>query len=317
MYVQNNPLNYVDPTGRHEIGGDDDEVTVNLAQYKNRYEVNKLVTDLKTARSGGRDSANYWVIRSNWGKKFKNESIIPKDSTNNQYKYLFELSTLTRSNSSENSVDNAKWGTAQLLTYLDKHITPKEHKYVTVQITTFIPYKRIGGIGLGDNRDLWEKGTHRTQHSVVVDFETGKIVSESKDASGSEIDVPYIYNNLSDPPSTDGLRAESILQDGVLSVKMSGEVASLDLKKIPGLNISYNFKVMLDANGIDKVPTLVGKHDGFPAYEVLVIPQGGVAYGYGYDPRESGDNIATTDNILSLLGSMEWEVNQKMICLNI
>ncbi|MFD2613820.1 hypothetical protein [Paenibacillus gansuensis] len=112
------------------------------------------------------------------------------------------------------------------------------------------------------------------KETVVVDFETGKIVGfEDKDAIASTINIPYIYTHVSGVPSTDGkLKAESSLKNGVISVKMTGEIASEDLKKIPGLTISYDFKVMFDAYGDRKVPTLVGKHDGFPVYKVLVIP---------------------------------------------
>ncbi|MFD2613815.1 RHS repeat-associated core domain-containing protein [Paenibacillus gansuensis] len=204
----------------------------------------------------------------------------------------------------------------------------KKHPYVIFQVTTFIPFNRIpesGYIGLGDNRNLWEKGTHRTRHSVVVDVETGKIVGpKNAEAIASTIDIK-LFKYVSSVPTTKGkLKAESSLKNGVIFIRMTGEIASEDLKWIPklknihksALTISYDFEVMLDASGNLKIPTLVGKHDGFPAYEVLVIPPSGIAYGYSYDPRQTGNSV-TRDNILSLLDPMEKSTSGKMSCVDI
>lgn len=79
--------------------------------------------------------------------------------------------------------------------------TPKN--YAVVQVTTFIPYESIpetAWTGQGDGRDLWEDGTHRTQHNLVVDLDTGKIVYETKDAVGSEVSLLF-WDYTSEEPS--------------------------------------------------------------------------------------------------------------------
>jgi hypothetical protein len=183
--------------------------------------------------------------------------------------------------------------------------TAKNTELYEITINTFIPdetFPESGNYGIGDNRDLFESGTSRTSHSVVVDIFTGKIVYEEKETSASHT---KIYNPLTgeyvtfDPPDGGTLVSSADKNGKQTTINISGDEASSAFAWAV-LDITYNFTINIDNNGS---VIIKGTHDGFPAYEVMIDSPSGKKEGFGFNPRENSQYLP------SLWGSGEWEVD--------
>jgi RHS repeat-associated protein len=213
------------------------------------------------------------------------------------------------------SLNRYTYGHNNPLTYIDPsgHRVEKgggvesTNRYVTVNVTTFIPDSKIpetAYLGHGDGRDLWEDGTFRTKHTIVIDTVTGTVVYESKESSPSHISA-FGFGHSEPAPSTDSLDySVKINGKGEIVVNMKGDIASEALPE--NVNISYDFSITISSDG-KKGPKLKGSHDGFPAYEVSVYDSStNKKYGYGFNPRDNFEFIG------SLMGKKEWKVNKSM-----
>lgn len=158
-------------------------------------------------------------------------------------------------------------------------------RYAAVQVTTFVPdaiFYDLGLAGYGDDRDLFQSGTHRTQQTVLLDTVEGAVLSNVPDTSPSHIR----FRSMSFPaPQASSLKASSgLLADGSTVVNVNAHSASRGLAWA-GLDISYSFNVHLPAGG--GAPQVYGAHDGFPGYELFIYTATGQAYGLGYHSREN------------------------------
>ncbi|HYF80660.1 MAG TPA: RHS repeat-associated core domain-containing protein, partial [Symbiobacteriaceae bacterium] len=166
------------------------------------------------------------------------------------------------------------------------YIDPTGHFLVMITVNTFIPDARFwesAWLGEGDGRDLWESGSSRTTHTVYVDTETGAWFDE-KSMHPSETlfwDFPA--------PSGDSMMA-TVWQDddGNTMVAFVANEASEALAW-SGATISYAFVITIDKNGD---LSLVGVHDGFPAYEIYAYSDDQFA-GYGYNPRDHWETLGS------------------------
>ncbi|MFC9775343.1 RHS repeat-associated core domain-containing protein [Paenibacillus chitinolyticus] len=119
-YVMNNPLTHVDPSGhaQQSMGGGGSYIDV--SEYNYPKALGSLLLNINTARAKA-GSQTYWNLRSHAGVMFKNGNIIPGDKNNNQFRYLFDMATMT--SAYENSEGNAQWATGQLLDYYEAFLS--------------------------------------------------------------------------------------------------------------------------------------------------------------------------------------------------
>jgi hypothetical protein len=81
------------------------------------------------------------------------------------------------------------------------------NRFLYIGVTTFIPYDEFAfRTAHGDGRDLWEDGTFRTNHSIIIDTVTGDVLSENKEASASYVTNPITGKEHKSPqPDTNDL----------------------------------------------------------------------------------------------------------------
>ncbi|MVP02567.1 hypothetical protein [Paenibacillus lutrae] len=118
-YVKNNPLKYVDPSGHAQqaIDNSGGGNYVDVSGYTHPNSMSNLLKTINYAKRVKKGDNDYWDLRSSSGTKFRNGRMIPGDSDNNQFIYLFEMATMT--SPYENSEGNSQWATIQLLNYYD------------------------------------------------------------------------------------------------------------------------------------------------------------------------------------------------------
>jgi RHS repeat-associated protein len=182
---------------------------------------------------------------------------------------------------------------------------PGFHPYLFISVTTFIPDKIIRETRLASNvsgipvvglgRQLWEKGTFRTRHIVVVDLENGRKTVDSKDISDSRV-REEIFGTVHSAGAPSGKTMKANVNkksDGTLMVSMYEDEGS-NLLKWLGLKITYNIDFTVDTSGH---LTMKYKHKGFPAYEIVVNEGQSNIIKYGFNPRANWKNF---DSLASL-----------------
>src|SRR6185503_14312264 len=97
----------------------------------------------------------------------------------------------------------------------------------------------------------------------------------------------------------------------VVSIQAKGNESNPLVLGSPG--ITYDFMIGVQSEGPkgNATVTVNGQHDGFPAYEILIVrPETGdntERVVYGHDPRATGQTA------LSLAGGGEFEVKKKCV----
>ncbi|TFE19158.1 hypothetical protein [Cohnella luojiensis] len=177
------------------------------------------------------------------------------------------------------------------------------HPYLFISVTTFIPDKviretevasivsAIPVVGLGDGRQLWEKGTFRTRHILVVDLEDGRKTVDSIDVSDSRVREEILGTEYSaGAPSGKTMKANVTKgADGKLSISLKCDEGSNILTWL-GLKITYNIEITIDTSGH---LTMKYKHKGFPADEIVVNEGQTNIIKYGFNPRANWKNFDT------------------------
>jgi RHS repeat-associated protein len=178
-----------------------------------------------------------------------------------------------------------------------------------VQVKTFIPDEHFWEslwLGKGDGRDLFQQGTSRTSHEVALDLSKKRVASEAKHTSDSHTRIPTRFDGRKKVfPRPDGStlkRSEPVWGDDKVSFSMRGDEASSALKWTR-LTITYDFQITMYGDG--QAPEVIGRHDGFPAYEVLVLSPTGDPFGFGFNPRENSETLAS---LWWSERSLEWQV---------
>jgi hypothetical protein len=130
-------------------------IFVDVSGYKHQNAVSDLLRAITYAReqytSGNND---YWGVRSHVGTMFKNGRIIPGDtsywgnqpSDNNQFRFLFDIATLSSAYSDLNTTGNAIWATHQLLGYYDRWID-QVGEQTAYAAMSMLPFKFGKGLG--------------------------------------------------------------------------------------------------------------------------------------------------------------------------
>lgn len=193
-------------------------------------------------------------------------------------------------------------GPLALRTSLDDPATSDEEPLISVEVNAFIPQEEIdtpffvpnGGTFAGDGRGVGEDGTQRTQQEIVV-------YADPTHPSGYRVELPAsigLTQRLDGDGNVietgraplSGLDAEvtEVRDDGTIVVTMSGQAADPLVPGAPGLTYSITVELTPNPDGTWTV-TASGRHDSFPAYEVLAtVGDGEQQVVYGYDPTYNG-----------------------------
>ena len=205
-----------------------------------------------------------------------------------------------------------------------RYFDPDGQERIEVVINTFIPQNSVGGFE-GDNRNIGQPGTHRTQQRIVIETDPTKsngfpLLSAGKDigttrgpallstpsSMGSPgIIVPYKEGKASGDTLTAGASQDS--KTGVITIIASGNEGNPNIPFAPG--ITYNLSISIQSAGPDgeAAVTVSGSHDGFPGYEVIVTrpeADNNSKVVYGFNPRDHGNSP------LSLFPGNSVKVNQ-------
>ena len=203
------------------------------------------------------------------------------------------------------------------------YIDPNGEEKIKVIVRTFIPDKTVsmphpkGGIRTfeGDNRDIGKSGTYRTQQIITIETDPQKnngspIYGKPERDTGVTVEHGWIWNS-SKKASGDSLEAAVKRDKNVVSIKVKGDENNPLVMGSPA--ITYDLMIGIQSEGPkgNVTVTVNGHHDGFPAYEILIVrPETGdnsEKLVYGHDPRTTGQSA------LSLAPPAEFEAKKKCV----
>jgi RHS repeat-associated protein len=202
-------------------------------------------------------------------------------------------------------------------------IDPDGEEKIKVIVRTFIPQTTVsmphpnGGVRTfeGDNRDIGKPGTYRTQQIITVETDPRRnngspIYGKPERDTGVTIERGWIWDSTK-KASGNTLEAAVKRDNDVVSIQAKGNESNPLVMGSPG--ITYDFMIGVQSEGPkgNVTVTVNGQHDGFPAYEILIVrPETGdntERVVYGHDPRTTGQTA------LSLAGGGEFEAKKKCV----
>ncbi|MBD2200190.1 MULTISPECIES: DUF3238 domain-containing protein [Calothrix] len=193
-------------------------------------------------------------------------------------------------------------GTTEVLTEVSQEIKDLSNKEIAlatpktikVWINTFIPDAMVkdpvGRCFTGDNRGLSNDihASSRTHQEIEFDVATLTKTIDWKD-TGTTHKVDCSTGNILE----EGKASTAQLTNG--TIKRSGSNVLVNFKAAaknplltgaPAIDLNITFKI----NPATREVSIVGHHDGFPAYEAYVTADGGAGtLVYSHDPRATGD----------------------------
>ena len=200
-------------------------------------------------------------------------------------------------------------------------IDPDGEEKIRVIVRTFIPQKYVraphpNGIIRkfeGDNRDAGKPGTSRTEQIVTIETDPRRnggspMYGQPIRNTGVTREIGWlgVYENQS---SGETLKATVSRDKNVVTVQAEGNESNPLIMGAPG--ITYDLKIGVQSEGADGnlTVTVNGDHDGFPAYEVLIVrPETGdntERLVFSHDPRTTGQTAG------SLIPPMEFKANSQ------
>ena len=202
-----------------------------------------------------------------------------------------------------------------------RYIDPEGLEKIVVIIRTFIPAEKIthppavGATFKGDHNAKGERVSYRTEQRVLIETDANKPNSnnilDNNSNVGKTVRVAGGLGSLTGPSEgqADGKSLQASLSrvnGNTVTVNAKGNESDplvTALSGNPGITYNFNITVQSEgANGRASV-TVSGQHDGFPAYEIIVIrPESGVTSTtvYNHNPNVTGDGAQ------SLYGSGEY-----------
>lgn len=173
---------------------------------------------------------------------------------------------------------------------------------IKIEVNAFIPQASVSapliGTFSGDNREVGEAGTHRTQHAisvvpdasrnppyrVTIDRHVGE--THKLDANGKVIATATAPVSELDPGKW------KVDKDGSIVIDLAGNgknpLVPGPRALVPGITYDMQLRLKPAADGSWAVSS-TGSHDGFPGYEVIASVDGGPrAVVHGYNPQHHG-----------------------------
>ena len=202
-------------------------------------------------------------------------------------------------------------------------IDPDGEEKIKVIVRTFIPQKTVsmphpnGGVRTfeGDNRDIGKPGTYRTQQIITIETDPRRnngspIYGKPERDTGVTIERGWIWDSTK-KASGNTLEAAVKRDNDVVNIQAKGNESNPLVMGSPGITYDFMIGVQSEGSNGNVSVTVNGQHDGFPAYEILIVrPETGdntERVVYGHDPRTTGQTA------LSLAGSGEFEAKKKCV----
>jgi RHS repeat-associated protein len=179
-----------------------------------------------------------------------------------------------------------------------KFIDPNGAEKIQIVVNTFIPQKTVtapivGRIFEGDDRNVGESGSFRTQQIITVETDPSRGAAESSYAKDTGITREFNSDGSqrgeTGRASGDSLQYLVTRDDSGVNIHVKGD--EKDPLITPAAGITYDFYIKVQSRGTqgDATVTVSGGHDKFPGYEIMATrqeqPKPATSLVYGYDPR--------------------------------
>jgi RHS repeat-associated protein len=202
-------------------------------------------------------------------------------------------------------------------------VDPNGEEKIQVIIRTFIPQKTVSAPGVptgsrtfeGDNRGVGKPGTYRTEQIITIETDPKKnngnpIYGKPERNTGTTVERGLFWNSTG-KASGETLEAQVGRNEDTVNIQAKGNESNPLVLGSPGVTYDLMIGIKSDGPKGEVTVNVSGQHDGFPAYEVLIVrPESGdnaEHLVYGYDSRTTGQTAA------SLLPPAEVEVKKQCV----